>query len=213
MINARVETVAERPAFSAAFERFRCLIIADGFYEWRAGCRRGPKQAFHITRDDGEPVRVRRACGRSGTRRRGEQAATVHDPHDRGQLGDRAASRPDAGDPRARRRGRRGWTPPPRPHELRSAARRALPLRHGRCGRSARPSTTPATTDPSVCAAPVRARRRPCSDACLASAPLPPARSYDHVLLDLDGCVWVGDTCHARRAGGDRRAARRRQVG
>src|SRR5437588_10660448 len=32
MINARVETVAQRPAFRAAFERFRCLIIADGFY-------------------------------------------------------------------------------------------------------------------------------------------------------------------------------------
>jgi putative SOS response-associated peptidase YedK len=51
MINARVETVAERPAFRRAFERWRCLIIADGFYEWQrvAG---GPKRAFHITRDD-----------------------------------------------------------------------------------------------------------------------------------------------------------------
>jgi putative SOS response-associated peptidase YedK len=54
MINARVETVAERPAFRRAFERYRCLIIADGFYEWR----RVPgahKQAFHITRVGGEP--------------------------------------------------------------------------------------------------------------------------------------------------------------
>src|SRR5947199_355162 len=54
MINARVETVAERPAFRRAFERFRCLIIGDGFYEWR----RVPgahKQAFHITRMSGEP--------------------------------------------------------------------------------------------------------------------------------------------------------------
>jgi putative SOS response-associated peptidase YedK len=52
MINARVETVAERPAFRRAFERYRCLIIADGFYEWQrmAG---GPKQPFHITRGDG----------------------------------------------------------------------------------------------------------------------------------------------------------------
>jgi putative SOS response-associated peptidase YedK len=48
MINARAETVAERPAYRAAFERMRCLILADGFYEWqrREG---GPKQAFHIT--------------------------------------------------------------------------------------------------------------------------------------------------------------------
>ena len=36
MINARVETVDARPAYRRAFERFRCLIIADGFYEWRA---------------------------------------------------------------------------------------------------------------------------------------------------------------------------------
>jgi len=54
MINARVETVAEKPAFRGAFERLRCLIVADGFYEWQ---RRpaGPKQAFHISRDDGLP--------------------------------------------------------------------------------------------------------------------------------------------------------------
>lgn len=53
MINARVETVAERPAYRRAFERFRCLIIADGFYEWRREPA-GPKRPFHITRDDGE---------------------------------------------------------------------------------------------------------------------------------------------------------------
>jgi putative SOS response-associated peptidase YedK len=52
MINARVETVAERPAYRRAFERFRCLIVADGFYEWRR-MPNGPKQAFHITRSDG----------------------------------------------------------------------------------------------------------------------------------------------------------------
>jgi putative SOS response-associated peptidase YedK len=52
MINARVETVAERPAYRRAFERFRCLILADGFYEWRR-LPAGPKQAFHIGRADG----------------------------------------------------------------------------------------------------------------------------------------------------------------
>ena len=35
MINARAETVAEKPAFRKAFKEHRCLIIADGFYEWQ----------------------------------------------------------------------------------------------------------------------------------------------------------------------------------
>jgi putative SOS response-associated peptidase YedK len=51
MINARVETVADRPAYRRAFERYRCLIIADGFYEWRRASA-GHKEAFHITRSD-----------------------------------------------------------------------------------------------------------------------------------------------------------------
>ena len=54
MINARLETVAERPAFRRAFERYRCLIVADGFYEWQPSPS-GPKQPFHITRADGAP--------------------------------------------------------------------------------------------------------------------------------------------------------------
>jgi putative SOS response-associated peptidase YedK len=47
-INARAETVSERPTFRAAFSRFRCLIPADGFYEWRAGSDRR-REAFHIS--------------------------------------------------------------------------------------------------------------------------------------------------------------------
>jgi putative SOS response-associated peptidase YedK len=53
-INARAETAAVRPAFRDAFARRRCLIVADGFYEWR----RGPgasAEAFWITRADHEP--------------------------------------------------------------------------------------------------------------------------------------------------------------
>jgi putative SOS response-associated peptidase YedK len=53
MINARAETVAEKPAYRDAFRRRRCLILADGFYEWE---RDGSvKQPFHVTRADGEP--------------------------------------------------------------------------------------------------------------------------------------------------------------
>ena len=54
MINARVETVAARPAYRRAFERSRCLIIADGFYEWRS-LPNGYKQPHHIARSDSEP--------------------------------------------------------------------------------------------------------------------------------------------------------------
>ena len=54
MINARAETVDARPAYRRAFERFRCLIIADGFYEWRT-LPNGYKQPHHIARTDGEP--------------------------------------------------------------------------------------------------------------------------------------------------------------
>ena len=54
MINARAETLGERPAYRAAFERFRCLIPADGFYEWQAVPSESRKQPFHITRADGE---------------------------------------------------------------------------------------------------------------------------------------------------------------
>lgn len=53
MINARAETVAEKPAYRGALQRMRCLILADGFYEWQR--REGaPKQAFHITAEGRE---------------------------------------------------------------------------------------------------------------------------------------------------------------
>lgn len=53
MINARAETVAEKPAFRAAFRRRRCLIVADGFYEW--GRADGKKRPCHIHLPDDEP--------------------------------------------------------------------------------------------------------------------------------------------------------------
>ncbi len=53
LINARAETVAEAPAFRDAFERCRCLVIADGFYEWRATDT--GKQPVWITRPDHAP--------------------------------------------------------------------------------------------------------------------------------------------------------------
>lgn len=55
MINARAETVAEKPAYRDAFKRRRCLIVADGFYEWQPRPGRSRKQPFHIARTDAEP--------------------------------------------------------------------------------------------------------------------------------------------------------------
>ena len=53
MINARAETVAEKPAFRDALRRRRCLVLADGFYEWqRTG---GAKRPMRITMRSGEP--------------------------------------------------------------------------------------------------------------------------------------------------------------
>ena len=52
MINARSETVAEKPSFRAAFRRRRCLVLADGFYEWQK--LDGAKQPFYVTLQDRE---------------------------------------------------------------------------------------------------------------------------------------------------------------
>src|SRR5437899_201370 len=54
MINARAETVMAKPAFGRAFERRRCLVPADGFYEWRPGDP--AKQPYLITARDGAPL-------------------------------------------------------------------------------------------------------------------------------------------------------------
>jgi len=53
MINARAETVAEKPAYRAAYRHRRCVILADGFYEWR---REGDiKTPYFISLASGEP--------------------------------------------------------------------------------------------------------------------------------------------------------------
>ena len=53
MINARAETVAEKPSFRSAYKKRRCLILADGFYEWR---KEGDgKTPYFISLADGSP--------------------------------------------------------------------------------------------------------------------------------------------------------------
>lgn len=53
LINARAESITEKPSFRTPFRKSRCLIVADGFYEWqREGTAKIPK---YITRRDGGP--------------------------------------------------------------------------------------------------------------------------------------------------------------
>lgn len=54
MINARGETIADKPSFRSAFKRRRCIIPANGFYEWN-GDSKGPKQPYYIQLEDGLP--------------------------------------------------------------------------------------------------------------------------------------------------------------
>jgi putative SOS response-associated peptidase YedK len=53
MINARAETVSEKPSFRSAFKKRRCLILADGFYEWKK--TDDGKQPYHVKMEDGSP--------------------------------------------------------------------------------------------------------------------------------------------------------------
>ena len=53
MINARAETVAAKPSFRTAFKKQRCLILADGFYEWKSV--KGKKQPYFLTLPDETP--------------------------------------------------------------------------------------------------------------------------------------------------------------
>ncbi len=56
MINARADTVATKPAFRSAVKKRRCLVPADGFYEWHKVEGQKLKDPYFITRKDGEPV-------------------------------------------------------------------------------------------------------------------------------------------------------------
>lgn len=55
LINARAETVAEKPAFKSAFRKRRCLVLADGFYEWQQQENKKQKQPYYFFLKDGQP--------------------------------------------------------------------------------------------------------------------------------------------------------------
>lgn len=56
MINARIETLASKPAFRQAFHKRRCIVPFDGFYEWKK--TDGSKQPYFIHRKDGEAFAI-----------------------------------------------------------------------------------------------------------------------------------------------------------
>ncbi len=66
MINARAETLAEKPTFKGLLRKRRCIIPMDGFYEWRAAAASAPlgprakpvKQPMFIHRADGDPLAI-----------------------------------------------------------------------------------------------------------------------------------------------------------
>lgn len=66
MINARAETIADKPSFRTPFARQRCIVPMDGFYEWAPGVAGGPvtkagklaKRPHFVHRTDGEPLAV-----------------------------------------------------------------------------------------------------------------------------------------------------------
>ena len=86
MINARAETVAEKPAYKGVFKKHRCLIPMDGFYEWQAGTEGGPvtakgkpaKQPMFIHRVDGEPLAVAGLWSAWRDKAAGDEAPWLH---------------------------------------------------------------------------------------------------------------------------------------
>ncbi|MBI4884960.1 MAG: SOS response-associated peptidase [Actinobacteria bacterium] len=86
MINARAETIAEKPAFKGLFKKHRLLIPMDGFYEWQQGQAGGPltkagkpaKTPMFIHRADGSPLAVAGLWAAWRDRAAGPEAPWLH---------------------------------------------------------------------------------------------------------------------------------------
>lgn len=75
LINARAESLAEKPAYREAYRRRRCLVLADGFYEWRPGP--DGKIPWFISLASGEPFAFAGLWERWRDRERGEVLETA----------------------------------------------------------------------------------------------------------------------------------------
>ena len=115
LINARAETLDSKPAFRESFRERRCLVPADGFYEWRTDGQ--GKQPMWINRADDDLFAFAgiwaEAPGRNGT-----PVFSLRDRDLRAERADAPDPRPHAGDPRSRRRGGMAVAPRPTPEEL-----------------------------------------------------------------------------------------------
>ena len=135
MINAKAENLDSSRAYSPLVGKFRhrCLIVADGFYEWmKAEDPKQPRQPWRFTVDGGEPfafaghLHAQGVGGPRGPRLRRRLALQLHDRHHDAERARRQGPRPDAGDP-AHPRGR-GRLAAPRPRG-RGRDRDVRPLR------------------------------------------------------------------------------------
>ena len=101
--NARSETAADKPAFRSSFRRHRCLIPANGFYEWQAVEVEGKvrKQPWYI--HPAEPGALFAFAGllAAWNSPAGRHPRLDLHPHHRAECPDGADPRPHAGDPRA----------------------------------------------------------------------------------------------------------------
>jgi putative SOS response-associated peptidase YedK len=78
MINARAETVAEKPAFKPLLRKHRLIVPMDGFYEWKVVPGQKTKQPMFIQRSDGEPLAVAGLWATWRDRDAGPEAPWLH---------------------------------------------------------------------------------------------------------------------------------------
>ena len=103
LINARAETLTEKASFRAAVKRRRCLVIADGYYEWLRGSgRAGAARSFLIRRANGEPMGFAGLYETWSDRQRRRNRHRLHRHHP-AQQADRDDPRADARDHRPER--------------------------------------------------------------------------------------------------------------
>ena len=98
LINARAETVAEKPAFRTAFKKRRCLVVADGFYEWK---RENGKTPYYFRLKDSSPFAFAGLWERWDKGEEPVESCTLLTCEANGVVA--ASARPDAGHPEARR--------------------------------------------------------------------------------------------------------------